>query len=348
LLNDIAEKVTKSTGITCYVRSILNVLEALTKTNNIWELVAISHEPFICVIEILKELEKRKLVSITNVISLTNRGREILSTYMYCKKDYRCDKCSGRGILFNLLPEDVIKEYMKIVMNRPRPIQEFDQGFVTEDTALSRIAIMDQYGDVRGRDIFIIGDDDLISVALGLTNWPKKIVVLEIDERLVSYISKISNEYGLNIEILKRDASEPLPNYLVSKFDTFFTDPPEPLEAIKLFVGRGIMALRKEKSAGYISLTLIDSSIDKWREIQKMFLTQFNVVITDIIRDFNRYQNWDYITDMKIWKLLPVKQKPESIWYTSSLFRIEVLKNSKGFNERMKQDIYSDRENISR
>ena len=148
--------------------------------------------------------------------------------------------------------------------------------------------------------------------------------------------------------MLTRDISEPLPDNMLNEYDTFHTDPPEPLEAIRLFVGRGIAALTKSRGAGYVSLSLIDSSLYKWRDIQSILVSEFKVVITDVIRDFNVYQNWGYLEKMKIWRLLPVKQKTPEGWYRTSLIRIETLRESRGFNEAVREDIYTDTENISR
>ena len=348
MLEDIAERVSKRAHMRCDIRSVLRVMDALRKTNNIWMVVALSHEPFVLVIEILRVLSDAGLVRFDGEVRLTQEGLKLLDQHGYFASNNRCEYCGGRGVIIDRLPEDIVEVYLNAIAGRPKPLQEYDQGFVTYDSALARVAFMDQNGDIRGRRILLIGDDDLLSVAIGLLGGAKRITVIEIDERLTNYISRIAKDHGFDVEILTRDISEPLPEDMLNSFDTFHTDPPEPLEAIKLFVGRGIAALTKNRGAGYISLSLIDSSLYKWREVQKILLSEFRVVITDIIRDFNIYQNWEYIEQMKIWKLLPIKQMPPEGWYRTSLVRIETLEGSRGFNEKVEGDIYADIENISR
>jgi predicted methyltransferase len=56
-------------------------------------------------------------------------------------------------------------------------------------------------------------------------------------------------------------------------------------------------------------------------------------VITDLIRDFNEYVNWDYHEQMKAWELAPCAHMPDFNWYRSSLVRVEALKAGKVRNE---------------
>jgi len=42
-----------------------------------------------------------------------------------------------------------------------------------------------------------VGDDDLTSLALGITGLPRKVKVLEVDKRLVEYINKRLRAWAL-------------------------------------------------------------------------------------------------------------------------------------------------------
>lgn len=347
MLDEIAREVTEYSGIRCDARSILRILNAIKRSSNIWMLSTLSYEPLVLVSKAILVLANRGLVEyIDGELKLSTLGLKVLEEEGYEENDYACKVCNGRGIVTNPIPAHVIREYIKIASNRPEPLQEYDQAFVTYDTAFARVAIMDNYGDLKGRRILLIGDDDLISIAIGLLGKAKKITVIEVDERLAKYISKVSSEHGFNIDVIIRDIKDPLPDSMLGSYDTFHTDPPEPIEAIRLFIGRGIATLIP-RGAGYISLSLIDSSVYKWQEIQRILTLEFRVVITDIIRGFNVYQNWRYIENMKIWGMLPIKQKPPEGWYRTALVRIETLDGSQGTNKKVKAEIYSDNENIS-
>ncbi len=345
-LANIARKVEEKTRIPTYIRSLENILLALTKTDNFWLVVRYSGEPLNLVAESLKQLANNNYVVFDgHRIKLSSKGRAYISELSLGYDTHYCTNCKGRGIIINNLGDDVIREFLEIHGNRPKAIQEYDQGYVSPEVTLARVALIDSYGDLKGRKILILGDDDLVSLAIGLTKKAKEIAVVEIDKRLTDYIEKISSEHGFNIAVYTMDLRHPLPEELLGRFDTFQTDPPETLKALKLFIGRGISALRGERCAGYFGLTRIDASLDKWLEFQRMLTNDFRVVITDIIRDFNEYIDWDYIDQMYGWKVAPVKVMPEGIWFVSSQYRIETLRGFRGFNDPMlDEDIYVDEE----
>ena len=346
VFNEIAERVEKETKVKTDPRSIVNVLLAISETDNFWEIARKSGEPYNIVaksIEIMKEKGLLKFEG--SKILLTEKGKKIIEDSGFGRGNYLCDKCKGRTVLYEKL--EIVKDFMEIAKNRPKAIIDYDQGYVSEEVTLARIAFMDQKGDLRGKDLLILGDDDLTSVAAMLTGYPKRIAVFEIDQRIVDFIKKVAEEIGYDIEVYQHDLRKPLPEEFQGKFDTFFTDPTETLIGLKAFVGRGISALRGPRSAGYFGFTLVDSSLYKWREFQRVLITEFNVVITDIINNFHEYVNWSYIDQMSGWERAPIKVMPNINWYTSALYRIETLRGSKGYYEVIEGEIYRDEEAAS-
>lgn len=348
ILSDVARIVEKKTGIPAYERTVLNVLNAISITKDVFWISRYAREAFNLVVAILKELEKEKIIAFQDGVRLTDKGKKILDTIGYEARIEVCDMCKGRRVLLDILPGDVVKEFIKIQKERPPPIQQYDQGYVTPETTLARVAYMYHKGDLKGREIIFLGDDDLVSIAVGLTHMARRIAVIDIDERLTDFIAKKSKEYGLNIEILTTDLRKPLPEELSQKFDVFQTDPLETVAGFRAFVGRGIATLKGPRCAGYFYLTLVDSSLDKWRDIQHILLEEFKVVITDIIPDFSEYVNWGYFEQMHGWKILPesLKKKPKDGWYVSTLFRIETLRGSHGFIDEIQdaKELYEDEE----
>jgi len=67
---------------------------------------------------------------------------------------------------------------------------------ITEDT-IRRVTLIHRFGDLENKDILIVGDDDLTSLALGITGLPRKVKVLEVDKRLVEYINKRLRAWAL-------------------------------------------------------------------------------------------------------------------------------------------------------
>jgi len=241
-----------------------------------------------------------------------------------------CSTCNGRGYVFDKFFEKIYLQYKEICKNRPINLPEFDQGSILEEDVIKRVEFIYERGDLLNSNILVIGDDDLISIALGLTGLPKKIYVLEIDDRLVNYIQENKNKFNLSIEVIKYDVRKSLPKELVGKFDIFITDPSETIKALKIFLSRGMKSLKKEGS-GYFGLTTIESSLKKWFKVEK-FIIENGFVITDIKRNFSVYplsvkdENWDaFEKTISIFKKIE-KPKIEN-WYYSSFIRIERIKN---------------------
>ena len=346
-MKDIIREIREKSPINVYERSVRNVLGAIISSSDFWKIVDLSGEPLPLVATIIEILKKKGYVKIKDKITLTEKGKELVEKYEITSvREVLCKSCSGRGISIEEF-KNLLEEFKKIVKNRPLPKQEFDQAFVTPETVIARIAFMVSRNDVENKEIFVIGDDDLTSVALMLSRLPKRIAVIDIDKRLTDFIEKVSSEIGCEkIDILTFDIREELPDYMKRRFDTFITDPPETIYAIKAFVGRGISSLRSSGCAGYLGLTRRESSLKKWMKIERVLVNEFKVAITDIIKDFNEYVNWGYEEKTRAWKLSPIKKKPSHNWYKSYMIRIVTLGESVGFDGKIEVDeeLYNDEE----
>lgn len=131
--------------------------------------------------------------------------------------------------------------FHRIAAHRPEASQEFDQGYVTEDTTIARIAMMWRRGDLAGKDLLILGDDDLVSVAAALTRLPRRVAVLDADPRITSFVEEVASQEGLEIAVFAHDLRQPLPRELERRFDVFSCDPTESLPGFLLFAGRGCL-----------------------------------------------------------------------------------------------------------
>ncbi len=339
-LVDLSRELTRRLNKRITPRMVENILVAAAEPKSIWQILAWADVAQNIAEEIVKELENLGLLVIEGgVIGLTEKGKEVIGDRGFF--DWRCEHCMGRGVK---IIDEIAQDFFRIAENRPKALHEFDQGYVTPETTLARVAYMDMRGDVRGKDLLILGDDDLVSIALGLTGFANRIVVLEIDKRLTDFISRVSSEYGLDIEITQFDLRKPLPKEYLGAFDTFETDPVEATLGFKMFVARGIAALRGAGCAGYFGLTRIESSLEKWAKHQQIIL-QLGAVITDIIPKFSWYVNWDYYANTVGWQKMPEEARvaPKKEWYNSAWYRIEVLERII-WNEEVIEDPYYDDE----
>jgi predicted methyltransferase len=311
---------------------------------NLYELLPYVDFNLSKILKFLKKIDYRKILKI-------HKDKAHIIKQIDIEK-ISCSNCNGRGYVFDKFFEKIYKQYKEICKNRPVNLPEFDQGSILEEDVIKRVEFIYERGDLLDSDILVIGDDDLISIALGLTKLPQKIYVIEADERLVNYIKENAKKLNLSIEVIKYDVRNSLPENLLNKFDIFITDPSETLTALKTFLLRGMQCL-KTQGAGYFGLTTIESSLDKWFELEK-FIIEKGFVITDIKRKFSVYpfskedEKWSYFKDkIKIFKSIGGPKIKN--WYYSSFIRIEKMKNIKIKNESYKiisKNFYLDKETL--
>lgn len=342
-LNRIAKDISNRSRIKVNSKNVERLLGALRKTKLPWELVDFSDFPVPAVFESMKVLEEKEIISISGAgFKLTEKGKDVIKE-VHPVEDISCARCEGRGIALEKF-SGLAKRFLKIQKSRPRAIRGFDQGYVTPETTLSRLAIAYERGDVAGKEIILLGDDDLMSIVLGLSGLTKGITVVEIDKRLTDFIQETADKEEFRVNVQTFDLRHPLPKEHVKKYDTFFTDPPETLKAADAFIGRGIATLRAPGSAGYFGFTRREASLSKWHDVQKLLL-KYKIVFTDLIHNFNEYVNWGYEEETKAWRLSPVKVRPKKNWYRSALYRFETLDGFRGsFKDYGKENIYEDEE----
>ena len=282
---------------------------------------------------VLQDLEREGILKVRDgVVELTEKGREMCESLgMRRVGRIACECCGQTGYGIGEFFGEVMKEYAEIAKDRPEAIEKYDQGFISVDGVIRRVEFVYERGDLLGTDIFVVGDDDLFSLASALTGMPRRVFVVDIDERLVNFINRKADEYGLPVEAMVYDVQQAFPDELKRKFDVFVTDPVETIPGIKLFLSRGVSTLKGIGCSGYFGLTTLEASRRKWFEIQ-MMIHEMGFVITDVRRKFNVYPQEEknffrFQEKLPIVKKLGVKV--DYNWYKSSLYRIEAVKDPK-------------------
>jgi len=325
-LTQIAARAQEESSLFLTPRDVGRVLSALLSTDDLWAVVDVAQVPIMALCAIWKVLAEEGLVTtVGKRVKLTPKGEGACREWgIHPPLSLTCPRCRGRGLLLGPVAE-VADRFSAIARQRPEAIQDYDQGYVTEESTLWRVAFMWERGDLEGKELLVLGDDDLVSIAAALTGAPKRVAVLDIDRRLTDFLEEVARREGLALQVLTHDLCNPLPPSLTRRFDTFFTDPSESFQALAYaFVNRGLSALKGPGSAGYFGLTRLESSLEKWRQIQR-FLLEAGAVITDILDNFNDYVNWPYVEKMRSWPHLPVQALPRRTWYRSALYRLELL-----------------------
>lgn len=305
--------------------------ELASSKKTFWELLDRVNSPLKDFVAALKRLaENGLIVADESGFLITDRGQSQINLESLNFEGRLCSCCRGKRIIPEAKFKAVFEGFKEIAQKRPSPSFNFFQGYMLEHDVIARAALMHSYGDLAGKRIVLIGDDDLLSVALALTRLPSRITVLDIDKRLGEFIESVDKEHGFNIEFMEYNVADPLPTELQGKFDVFSSEPLETMSGLKAFLTRGVACL-KENGVGYFGLTLYEASLKKWLAVQKL-LSRMNCVLTDIIQGFSvypmdygtaNYEEFAYNLGFKIGK------NPGVNWYKSALYRFEVYGKAK-------------------
>lgn len=345
-LDAIAQRIKEKQGIPATARDVARVLAAVLASSDIWRILDLASLPVLATCEGLQAFFEQGWVKFLGErVLITEEGKKAAEALgIGPAQELRCPRCRGRGLELGPFRE-LARDFARAAKGRPEAAQEFDQGYVTEETTVARIALACARGDLVGKEIIVLGDDDLVSLAAALTRLPKKVVALDVDARIVEFLRRAAKTEKLALEVYQHDLREPLPAELLRRFDTFFCDPTESFRGYLAFAHRGISALRGPGAAGYLGLTRLEASLTKWQRIQRALL-EAGAVITDLFPNFHEYVNWQYIETMRAWSYLPVKRVPGKFepWYRSALIRVELVGEPKVENVRYSGDIFTDEE----
>ncbi len=195
---------------------------------------------------IRRELEKSNIISRKGGAVLTDVGREfVVEVLGFSSEDINTSETQVMHPKFG----SILTSLRKYSLRRPIADPTLDQAYATPETSLQRALFVLKRGNLEGRDLILLGDDDLTSIAVGLLRVAKRITVIDIDNRILKLISEISKEENLGIECIIHDLRDPLPKELRRAFDTFFTDPPYTTQGLNLFLSRGIESLKRKKTS---------------------------------------------------------------------------------------------------
>lgn len=294
------EIVNKNVNIDEGIQTIENILINIYFKEGIStkELARNNFLPIPVVTAIKKEFIKLDLVIQERGVRLTSKGRgvveENLGFYGVNKKLYiklLSESWSDTKEIIEL------KEALnKIFINRPQVDVTIDQSKCTVDTAIKRAVLCLRNSALIGKKILCLGDDDLVSIALGFllkklfndTKYSKtEIFVVDIDDRILNYISTISKEEKLPISCKSIDLRMPLPEDFKGQFDCIFTDPPYTLQGMNLFLSRGVEALKNQNGLN-IFLSYAHKSPEFELNMQKYFV-DMGLTISEILTSFNAY-----------------------------------------------------------
>lgn len=269
--------------------------------------------PIPTVAAVRKELEKKGLIDrVKKGAILTEKGIEFVERKLGITftENLLCNECSATGLSLPHFAQEIIDKQMEFSNRRPVPRTEIDQAYGKPITAIKRALLMLENGDLEGRNVLLLGDDDFTSLAIAQLKTSAKITVLDIDDRLLELIKEIANENNFLINCLKIDLQKELPTNILDKFDVVFTDPPYTISGLELFLSRAIETLKKE-SGKRIYLAYAHRPPAHQLKVQSI-INKLGLAITNLIPGFNLYEGAEMHANTTYLALLSTSENTKS------------------------------------
>jgi predicted methyltransferase len=243
---------------------------------------------------IRRELEKAGILERKHGLSLTDAGHSFVETTLGLGATHEvgCPACGGRGIVVPGELRAAVERLAALIAEAPSVDVTLDQCPCTPETSILRALLMLKNGALEGRRVLILGDDDSVSLAIGLVgqalrkgDLTRGVTVIETDPRRVAFLQSAADRDGIAITVVRHDLREPLPASLVRGFDVVATDPPYTLAGARLFLSRAAEALSGD-GACYFSFTRWPAA--QLADLQRTML-DLGFAVRAVHPSFNRY-----------------------------------------------------------
>ena len=243
---------------------------------------------------IRRELEKAGMLERRHGLSLTAAGRAFAETTLglAATHDAACPACGGRGLVVAGDLRAAVDRLAALIADAPSVDVTLDQCPCTPETAILRALLMLENGALEGRRVLILGDDDSVSLAIGLVgqvlrngDLTRGVTVVESDPRRIDFLRAAAAREAITIDTIVHDLRSPLPEQLLRAFDVVATDPPYTLAGAQLFLGRAGEALT---GAGACYFSFTRWAAPQLAELQRTIL-DLGFAIRAVHPGFNRY-----------------------------------------------------------
>jgi predicted methyltransferase len=281
-------EVASAVGLVEGARGVESVLAALARLEpaSVRSLARAADLPVPIVAAVCGELRRRGHVSETRPVQFTLEGRRRFASGRTI--DPTCPACGGRGIEITHDAARLRRGLASVAERAPGPLAELDQCHCTPKTKLRRVLAMHAAGAISRRRILLLGDDDLIAVALlrfarEFRTAIDDLVVVDVDERLLRFIELELAAAPFPFRCVRHDLREVT---ALGTFDTVVTDPPYTATGAMLFLRRAAASLAGEGSSVFLSFGSRRPGVQL--ELQRA-IAEAGLEIRSLTRDFNDY-----------------------------------------------------------
>jgi predicted methyltransferase len=284
----IVESVAAAVGLAEGARGVERVLAAVGRLEpvSVRALGRAADLPVPIVAAICNELRRRGQVAEERPVQFTVEGRRRFASSARAIAAV-CPGCGGRRVA---IPEEVARlrrGLAAVAEAAPPPLVELDQCHCTPKTKLRRVVAMHEADAIEGRRVLLLGDDDLMSVALlrfarAFGIRIDELVVVDVDERLLAFIREQLAGAPFPYRCVQHDLRQPL----AERADTVVTDPPYTVAGAKLFLQRAREAMEDEAADLFFSFGSRRPGV---QFAVQQAICELGLETRSLTRDFNEY-----------------------------------------------------------
>lgn len=226
---------------------------------------------------ICNELRKREVVARERPVRLTALGRALFGA-------------GARAEEPELGP--AVRRLATAVARAPLPRFDLDQAHCDLDTKVKRVLALHEADALVDRTVLLLGDDDLVSLALALLGAPlgarpARVVVLDVHGALLAFLRDELRRAPFAVDVRRHDLREPLPEWVRGAVDTVFTDPPYTVAGAELFLSRAAQAVAGDRR-GDVFFAFGSRAPDEELRVQRS-IAAMGFVTKRLERNFNEY-----------------------------------------------------------
>jgi N4-bis(aminopropyl)spermidine synthase len=294
-VDSVIAEVASAVGLAEGASGVRDVLRAIARAEPVAarDISRMAELPVPIVTAVCNELRKRGVVDRGRPVRLTEAGRSVFASGQR-GRSARCPACAGRGVASAAVTEALRDELERAAAAAPEAKPELDQTHCTVTTKISRVLAMHEAGALAGTRIVILGDDDLVSVAIatfvtrtGLPGEIRRLTVVDSDADVLSCIAARTDGTGVPVELVQHDLRAPLPAALRGAFDVACTDPPYTVAGAELFLSRAVAALGGD-AGQHVFFSFGARRPEETLRTQELFTTM-GLTVRAMTPNFNEY-----------------------------------------------------------
>lgn len=266
--------------------SFLSNLKMIIYSNNVYDFITQSSTEDWNLWPYLYFLEKEKIIKVKKTGKVSVLKKDILDLILRPQSEKEIKDKIEKKLKIKIQEKEPVINLFKNFQNF-KVKADWDQMSISQSSAIFLVEKILEKIPLKKKFLFV-GDDDFISVILGLVQPQVESLVVDMDEELLRSIDVLAKKFNLKIETEKVDIGKQKilkkgfgQNDYNDKFIGFLANPVYTEEGVREFVKFGLNQLSAD--GGWVFLAVGDESIGSRFLFLQDFFTKKNLIIKELI-----------------------------------------------------------------